>query len=679
MEFLAATSRNDRQKKNELKRQIEALQQQITDLPDDDGDDGDDQPPSPKRHKLDNVLAPATPSPKKKPRPHPRPALHPLALQGGPPKDQFVPFKPTASTVISRLANLKPSGTGDESEKTPRSDAFTDAPKAPDAVASTSALTRDDRLAIVETLQMGPSEHVAPFDDPRFEQLEPNSGIRLSSRTFPHDDFQDYLRGRYYLSPSRLYSCIQLLPDRQGYDVPVDADWITIAVVAERGAYKHAKAPETLTREDDAEGSKWKGKAKEKAKPEPKATGRRYVNLKLVDFGRGGRQKSSASSGKAVIGGDAQMSLLLFESEGFDLIQNEDGSSRKNYRGGSRGAFEELCDVKEGTVIALLNPRILKPFQKSKDPHPIDNILALTPESGTSVLILGRSKDLGQCPAQRRDGRTCGSWYDRRVSEVCEWHVQYAVTQTRAGRAEFSSSTTGLGTSARAPKRKSDAYDPRKKWGLAPAEADSGPTYIVKGHVVGPGSGAREAGKLADNIGREGQAKASRQLAMRDEDKRLLKALGGRDREEEKRKEAASQPKPAQPKPPPMTIPKTKPLAPAKSSYTPEMIQRLGFDPTLKPGQRRSTELGTRDKLDGLARLTAARTVQLGPGPGPRVHTTVRVPSSASTKTSTEKRDVDLDSDDELPEPIMLSRPAPLKKAEASTGEKVDMVDLDDF
>ena len=39
---------------------------------------------------------------------------------------------------------------------------------------------RDDRLAIVEDLVPGPADHKPPFDDPRFEKLEPNSGIRLS-------------------------------------------------------------------------------------------------------------------------------------------------------------------------------------------------------------------------------------------------------------------------------------------------------------------------------------------------------------------------------------------------------------------------------------------------------------------------------------------------------------------
>jgi hypothetical protein len=33
------------------------------------------------------------------------------------------------------------------------------------------------------------------------------------------------------------------------------------------------------------------------------------------------------------------------------------------YKGGSRGAFEAMSKLKEGDVVALLNPKVLKPFQ----------------------------------------------------------------------------------------------------------------------------------------------------------------------------------------------------------------------------------------------------------------------------------------------------------------------------
>lgn len=42
------------------------------------------------------------------------------------------------------------------------------------------------------------------------------------------------------------------------------------------------------------------------------------------------------------------------------------------------------------------------------------------------------------CAVVKRDGKICGGWCDKRVSEVCEWHVQNAVERRRAARPEFS-------------------------------------------------------------------------------------------------------------------------------------------------------------------------------------------------------------------------------------------------
>ena len=147
------------------------------------------------------------------------------------------------------------------------------------------------------------------------------------------------------------------MPDKQGYDVPVPGDWITIAVVAERGPIKFTRAPVTIEAED---GDK-KDKKRRYGVNEEKTSGKKYVNLKLIDFGA---RSSSTTGGTSVIRGDAFLTLLLFESDGFDLIPRGDGMKpEKLYKGGSRGAFEHLTKVKEGDVIALLNPKILKPFQ----------------------------------------------------------------------------------------------------------------------------------------------------------------------------------------------------------------------------------------------------------------------------------------------------------------------------
>ncbi|KAJ6464278.1 hypothetical protein C8R47DRAFT_1201836 [Mycena vitilis] len=508
-----------RKKKAELKRQIAALQAQVGEMGGSDPESPSHAgPSSPKRRKLDAVLAPATPSTKKPRRPDTKSASyqssrHALKTLNSTatlkkPAEEFVPVKPAASTLISKLAtaNLRPLNVV-EGEPLVRSAAFTDTPQAPDPAPNVPQ--RDERLAIIENLNVGPVDHQPSFDDPHFQQLEPNSRIRLSSRKVPHEDLQDHLRGRYYLSPSRLYSAVRLSPNKQGYDVPVAGDWITIAVVAERGPYKYSKAPVEITPDEDAAKSH-KGKAKDPPKP----SGKEYINIKLVDFGAPARS-SSATGGKTVIRSDAMLSLLLFESDGFDTVPQDEGRPKRVYRGGSRGAFEEMCELKEGDVVALLNPRVLKPFQicqRSNDtPHPATNIFAITPEAASSILIIGRAKDLGLCGAVKRDNKVCNCWCKRRVGNVCEWHVQRAVE-----------------------------YDPRRKWGLKPLDDSSGTMYVVSGHIISGGSGvdARDSMFIAESMGREGQAKASRKFTAR-EDARVLQALQGRDSGHESRHEGA--------------------------------------------------------------------------------------------------------------------------------------------
>lgn len=290
------------------------------------------------------------------------------------------------------------------------------------------------------------------------------------------------MTGRYYISPSKLYSVVRARPSGasgahgQAYDVPVVGDWVTIAVVAGRSPVRVSRAPvgvgpgeardaddpdppptSSITRNPKPGGRK---------DPEPpRVGGRKYVNMTLIDFGAGGGGGSGSKKGAPR--GDAVLSLLLFESDSYDTVSRGDGLlPEKIYKGGSRGAFETMAKLREGSVVALLNPRVLKPLQVSaisacaflqrgffwpllmscsviylwdvtqKPGAP--NILALTPESAASVAIIGTARDLGMCGVVKRDGKPCGSWFDKRVSDVCEYHVQHAVQRCRAGRPEFS-------------------------------------------------------------------------------------------------------------------------------------------------------------------------------------------------------------------------------------------------
>lgn len=61
-----------------------------------------------------------------------------------------------------------------------RSSGFSDKPTPQPDMDVFDAPKRDDRLALVEDIEIGPADFKPPFDDPHFKQLEPNSGIRLS-------------------------------------------------------------------------------------------------------------------------------------------------------------------------------------------------------------------------------------------------------------------------------------------------------------------------------------------------------------------------------------------------------------------------------------------------------------------------------------------------------------------
>ncbi|OCH85041.1 hypothetical protein OBBRIDRAFT_343267 [Obba rivulosa] len=668
----------ERREQAEIRKQIALLQSQLVDLP---GDTPHNPAPgTPKRKKRQaSVLAPATPSPKKRKTGHepgrraaqaastgsssssrklPPSIVASRSSKAHAPSPHVSTVEQPPSTVLKKLASAHASSSRvTPAEAVTRSSDFTEKP----AHFERPVPERDDRLALVEELLPGPVEHKAPFDDPHFEKLEPNSGIRLSSREVEHETVQEHLRGRYYLSPSKLYSVIRLLPNKQGYDVPVGGDWLTIAVVAERGPLKYSQAPVGTGREENAtqddentmdqlelspnkstnppRPNPYKGKGKGKAEAETnKPSGKRYVNLKLVDFGCRMRS-SSTTGGQAAIRGDAFLSLLLFESDGYDVVAYPDGRKEKLYKGGSRGAFEKISKLKEGAVVALLNPRILKPFQRSGDvPHPTDNILAITPESVGSILVIGHAQDLGMCNVVKRDGKVCGGWCDKRVSDVCEWHMQHAVQRQRAGRAEFSVGTSGMTTQA----KKKPAYDPARKWGLTPEDSGVGSTYVVSGHIVSNGSDPRSL-YVSETVGRDAQAKAARKLSSKDTDLALRKLLQ-RDKEgtkalakarefvkhaqqsesgkgvegKAKGKGKASDAKDIQLVSLDSEESEEEDERPKKNVYSAELIRQLGFDPTAKDGKR-STDPNVKGKLDALAALQSTRNIELGPRPGKKI------------------------------------------------------------
>ncbi|TFK72388.1 hypothetical protein BDN72DRAFT_957386 [Pluteus cervinus] len=720
----------ERQKQDEIRKQIAQLQAQLTDIPDEgvylsngglNGATNTTRGGKGKRREESEAvtLAPATPSPKKKRKLAHPPMDPPLAAPNFASRgnsnakktfnssmthkrpsnsDPQTYQQPGPSNLLSKLAQIRtasanPSEEAEASHEVARTSSFSEKPP-PAQHISTGSVKRDDRLVLIEDIPMGPYEHTPPFDDPLFERLEPNSGIKLSSRKMPHEDFHEYLDGRFFVSPSRLYACIRPSSDKQGFDVPVDGDWVTIAVVAEKGPIKLSKAPVSLAPDEGGHRPAWQNKNKpsgaggDDGDDVSKPRGKKYTNIKLVDFGTRSRSASSATGGKAVIRGDAMLSLLLFESDRYEdiIVDAEGGRGKKEkktiYRGGSKGAFENMHRFSEGDVIALLNPKVLKPFQRTAAPHPQGNVLALTPESLESIGVIGRAKDFGKCAVMKRDGSPCGSWLDKTVSEVCEWHLQTAVERRKAGRAEFSIGTTGMSTSAVSKRSKNNAssYDPARQWGLKPEPDSGGSTYVVSGHVISGGGGPRADGLyVGENYGREGQAKAKRQ-SVKGADKELLKKLMERDKEgmktvlaarvaikaakakEEQKEKGTKQEKEKGTKVKVVeqqrveseddddwyedeakenTSKEDESKSERKGAYSAEVIKQLGFDPSLKGSARVAPSTVVRNKLDALTAVQQGRkSIDLRPVPGPKVKSGVAVPAHVIARAKAKELEV---------------------------------------
>lgn len=124
-------------------------------------------------------------------------AKHPRVSSGSakidhasaPPRADAQHSAPPPSNVLKKLSGLSSRSNAQSESGYVRSSSLSEKPKPIVAKqpeheasyeASHSAPQRDENLAIIEELRMGPTDHKALLDDPLFERLEPNSGIHLS-------------------------------------------------------------------------------------------------------------------------------------------------------------------------------------------------------------------------------------------------------------------------------------------------------------------------------------------------------------------------------------------------------------------------------------------------------------------------------------------------------------------
>lgn len=100
--------------------------------------------------------------------------------------------------------------------------------------------------------------------------------------------------------------------------------------------------------------------------------------------------------------------------------------------------FERFWKLPVGTVVALLNPGVMKP--RNKDSGRFS--LTISDDAADCLLEIGFARDLGFCRSTKRDGKQCGTWIDKRHTHFCAFHVEQTVKKARVSRAEVNSMTS---------------------------------------------------------------------------------------------------------------------------------------------------------------------------------------------------------------------------------------------
>ena len=253
----------------------------------------------------------------------------------------------------------------------------------------TKPRTRRRDGTVIERVEQGPIDHPPIPGDPTFDTIEPNSGIRLrfapfarpslssltclrslKSRLISHEGLQSHLSDRYHLSPALLYSFTRTSSSGPSGSLEVDlvGDFIVIAVLAwkDEARFKNPNALKAEVKVEKAR-KRWEGvKGAEEEAPEEeeeeeeeesvwkkqtkKQKTSRYIRFTLVDL----------STEAAAASGTGTLHLLLFEAESQDTVVEESGYKVPRYKGGSGGAYEKFWKEPVGSILAILNPRVLK-------------------------------------------------------------------------------------------------------------------------------------------------------------------------------------------------------------------------------------------------------------------------------------------------------------------------------
>lgn len=291
--------------------------------------------------------------------------------------------------------------------------------------------------------------------------LEPFSSIHLSKRLIPHAFLSNTLAQKHIsLIPSLLASI-----KSPAYTLPesLESDFVVLGIIASKSSplsHKDAKGQTEATSITEATNSDMNVKGK-------------YMVFTLTDL-------------------KWTIDLYIFTT-----------------------AYTRFWKLTPGTLIAILNPSIMPPPPGKADTGRFSLVLN---SSDDTILEIGTSRDLGWCKSIKRDGKSCGSWVDKRHTEFCEWHVDRAVETTRRGRMEVNGMSAPFAPGGKSRGRTGF-------WSKGEGQWDRG---TESRYFIGPSLGSRNASLLDEGLERGGtkEERVRKRLAERQREKEIARKLG---------------------------------------------------------------------------------------------------------------------------------------------------------
>ncbi|KAK9761083.1 hypothetical protein K7432_014278 [Basidiobolus ranarum] len=109
--------------------------------------------------------------------------------------------------------------------------------------------------------------------------------------------------------------------------------------------------------------------------------------------------------------------------------------------------YEKLWAEPLGSMVAILNPKILRPTDRSAN-------VAIQVDHPNKFMNMGESVDFGLCTAVKKDGLNCNAVIDSRLGEYCESHLLMSYRKQRMNRMEFATGISIFEVASTSQKRK---------------------------------------------------------------------------------------------------------------------------------------------------------------------------------------------------------------------------------